>query len=85
MHALLAYLPTVPVHVTVLVKQDAVSGLAIPACPAALLVVALQGLGHGEVDHVPYVPFVDTHTESDRGTNDLERVGREQNRHAEWF
>ncbi len=47
--------------VRVRMKQQAKRGEAVPACPAGLLVVGLQGTRHVKVDHRPDLGLVHSH------------------------
>lgn len=67
---LLDYAP-VPVHVAVVVHQNAVRRLAVPTGSSALLVVALHGLRHRGVYHESDVRLVYAHSECYGGANDL--------------
>ena len=52
------------IHIPGGVEEDALRSGSIPACPARLLIIGLQALGHGIVDHIGYVGLVDAHAES---------------------
>ena len=60
--------------VSVAVEHDTDGPLPVPARPPRLLVVALDGLGEGLVDHEPHVGLVDPHPEGDGGADHLHLV-----------
>lgn len=66
--------PSEPGHITVAVEEQAVGHLSIPASPARLLVVALDGFGQGGVDHVAHVGLVNAHSKGNGCTDHLGRT-----------
>ncbi len=64
-------------HVLPAVQQDTSGLRPVPACPARLLVVALQILGHVVMDHIADVGLVDAHAEGVGGHHHLDPVEEE--------
>ncbi|KUI61434.1 Cruciform cutting endonuclease 1, mitochondrial [Cytospora mali] len=54
---------THPITVLTTIIQETIARVAVPPCPAGLLVVPLKALGHPPVHHEPHVLLVDAHTE----------------------
>lgn len=67
------------------VEQHAAGWLLVPACPPALLVEVLQGLGQTRVDDEAHVGLVDAHAECDCCHHDLSASAAAETCHAGAF
>lgn len=61
----------VPLHVSIVVKKNTLCGFEVSSCSTTFLIIAFHWFGHGRVDHVSDVRFVDAHAKSYGGTNNL--------------
>lgn len=59
------------VDISVGVEKNAMGDFSVSACSPRLLIITFHRLGQAGVDHVAHVGFVDAHSKSYGGTDDL--------------